>query len=186
MIGAFTGGLPQPIELGPNDNWEVGLCEISYPPNTVGTLKSVNVVGDTTALVYFDVISPKYVGKLLVRCLRTFIYRTMYGEHVFDYIYYLPVKEHTIKSIGIEILQLTGKRVEFKSSKTPTKIVLHFRRVSHGNKKASSSSQSYILSPWIPSCGNISIRQIAVRITVSDQYTLLHSSFSEATGSAAF
>jgi len=53
-IGAFTVELPQPIELGPKDNWEVGLCEISYPPNTVGTLKPLNVVGDTTALVYCD------------------------------------------------------------------------------------------------------------------------------------
>jgi len=90
-IGAFTVELPQPIELGPNDNWEVELCEISYPPNTVGTIKSVNFVGDTTALVYCDVISPQYVGKSLVRCLRTFIYPTIYGEHVYDYIYYVPV-----------------------------------------------------------------------------------------------
>ena len=58
--GAFTVELPQPIELGPNDNWEEGLCEISYPPNTVCTIKSVNVVGDTTALVYCHVISPQY------------------------------------------------------------------------------------------------------------------------------
>jgi len=129
-IGAFTVELPQPIELGPNDNWEVGLCEILYPPSAVGTLKPLNVVGDTTALVYCDLISPQYVGKSLVRCLRTFVYPTMYGEHAYDYIYYLRVEKHTIKSIRIEILQLTAKRVEFKSSKTPTKIVLHFRRVS--------------------------------------------------------
>jgi len=45
---------------------------------------------------------------------------------------------------------------------------------------------AYILYPWIPSCDAISIRQIAVRITVSDQDTLLHSPFSEATGSAVF
>jgi len=28
-IGAFTVEIPQPIELGPKDNSEVGLCEIS-------------------------------------------------------------------------------------------------------------------------------------------------------------
>jgi len=81
-IGAFTVELPRPKELGPNDKWEVGLCEISYPPNHVGTLKSVNVVGDTTVLVYTDVISPQYVGRVLVRCLRTFIYPTLHGEHI--------------------------------------------------------------------------------------------------------
>jgi len=96
-IGAFTVELPQPIELGPNDNWEVGLCENSYSPNIVGTLKSGKVVSGTTALVYCDVMSPQYVGKSLVRCLRTFIYPTMYGEHVYNYIYYFPVKKHTIK-----------------------------------------------------------------------------------------
>ena len=116
------------IEIGGNDNWEVGLCEISYSPNTVGTLKSLDVVGATTALVYCDVISPQYVGKSLIRCLRTFMYPTMYGEHVKDNIYYLPVEKHTIKNIRIETLQLTGKWNEFKNSKTLTKVVLHFRR----------------------------------------------------------
>ena len=129
-IGAFTVELPRPIELGPNDKWEVGLCEISYPPNQVGTLKSVNVVGDTTVLVYTDFISAQYVGKKLVRCLRTFIYPTINGEHIYSNIYYVPVEKHTIKNIRIEMLQLTGKRVEFKSSKSPAKVVLHFRRVS--------------------------------------------------------
>ena len=59
----------------------------------------------------------------------------MYGEHVYEYIYYLPVEKHTIKNIRIEILQLTGKRVKFKGSKTPTKIVLHFDVFRHCNKK---------------------------------------------------
>ena len=54
----------------------------------------------------------------------------MYAEHVYDYIYYLPVEKHTIKNMRIDILQLTVKGVEFKSSKKPTKIVLNYRRVS--------------------------------------------------------
>ena len=65
-IGAFTVELPQPIELGSNDNWEVGFCEISYPPNTIGTLKSVKYDGDTTALVYCDVISPSVCREILL------------------------------------------------------------------------------------------------------------------------
>jgi len=129
-ISAFTFEFPLSIEVGPNDKWEVGLCEISYPPNTVGTLKSVEVVGDTPILVYTDLISPQYVGKQLVRCLRTFIYRTLHGEHIYNNIYYLPAEKQTIKHIRIEILKITGSRVEFKSSKTPAKVVLHFRRVS--------------------------------------------------------
>jgi len=45
--------------------------------------------------------------------MRTFIYPALSGEHVFDNVYYLPVEKRTFKSIGIEILQLTGKPVEF-------------------------------------------------------------------------
>jgi len=61
-ISEFTVELPRPIELGTNDEWEVALCEISYPTNTVGTLISVEVVG-VSVLVYTDLISPQYVGK---------------------------------------------------------------------------------------------------------------------------
>ena len=62
-IGSFTVDLPRPIELGPNDKREVGLWEKSDPPNRVGTLQSVSVVGDPTILVYTDLISPQYVEK---------------------------------------------------------------------------------------------------------------------------
>jgi len=131
-IGAFTVDLPRPIELVPNDKWEVGLCEISYPPNTLGTLKSVTVVGDIQVLVYTYLISPQYVGKEFVRCLRTLIYPTLHGEHIYNNIYYLPIEKQTIKYIRIEILKITGSLFEIKSSKTPAKLVLHFRRVSAG------------------------------------------------------
>jgi hypothetical protein len=129
-IAAFTAELARPIELGYSDNWEVGICEFSYPPNSVGTFKHTTVVGDTTGLIYCDLVPPQYVGRALVRCMRTFIYPALSGEHVFDNVYYLPVEKRTFKSIRIEILQLTGKPVEFKSSTTPSNLVLHFRRVS--------------------------------------------------------
>ena len=131
-IARFTTELPRPIELGTSDRWEVGLCEFTYPPNNVGTFKQMLLVGDTTGLIYCDLISPQYVGNVLVRCLRTFIYPDYYARHIFDTVYYMPVEKRTIKNIRIEILQLTGKPVPFKSSKTPSMVVLHFRRVSVG------------------------------------------------------
>ena len=88
------------------------------------------VAGDTTGLIYCDLISPQYVGRALVRCMRTFVYSSLSGQHVFDNFYYLPVEKRTFKSIRIEILQLTGKPFEFKSSTTPSNLVLHFWRVS--------------------------------------------------------
>ena len=81
-IGAFTVELSRPIKLGPNDKWEVGLCDISYPPKTLGPLRSIEFVGDTPVLVFTDLISPQCLGKKLVRCLRTFIYPTLHGEHI--------------------------------------------------------------------------------------------------------
>ena len=128
-IAASTAELARPVELVYSDNWEMGVCEFSYPSNSVGTFKHTTVVGDTTGLIYCDLISPQHVGRALVRCMRTFIYPSLSGQHVFDNVYYLPV-EKRIKSIRIELLQLTGKPVEFRSSTTPSKVVLHFRRVS--------------------------------------------------------
>jgi len=75
-IARFTTELAQPIELGSSDRWEVGVCEFTYPPNNVGVFKPTLLVGDTTGLIYCDLISPQYVGNVLVRCLRTFIFRT--------------------------------------------------------------------------------------------------------------
>jgi len=129
-VAAFTADLARPIELGYSDNWEVGMCEFSYPPNSVGTFKHTTVIGDTTGLIFCDLIPSQYVGRALVRCMRTFIYSSLSGEHVFDNVCYLSVEKRTFKSIRIEILQLTGKPVEFKSSTTPSKLGLYFRRVS--------------------------------------------------------
>ena len=88
---AFTAELARPVKLGSYDKWEVGLCEFSYCPNSVSTFKNTTVVGDATGLMYCVLISPQYVGRSLVRCMRTFIYTSRSGQHVFDNIYYLPV-----------------------------------------------------------------------------------------------
>jgi len=56
-IAAFTAELARPVELGSSDNWEVGVCELYYPPNSVGTFKHTTVVGETTGLIYCDLLS---------------------------------------------------------------------------------------------------------------------------------
>jgi len=96
----------------------------------VSKFKHTTVVGDSRGLVYCDLISPQYVGRALVRCMKTFILPSLSGQHVFDNVYYLPVEKRKFKSIRIEILQLTGKPVVFKICTTPSKVVLHFRLVS--------------------------------------------------------
>jgi len=96
-IGAFKVELPRPIELVPKDKWQVGLCEISYPLNKLGTTKFVSVVGDTTTPVYCELISPQYVGKKLVRSQKMLIYPTLRAEHVYNNVYYLPVGNGRLK-----------------------------------------------------------------------------------------
>jgi len=130
MIARCTTELPRPIEFWSSDRWQVGVCEFAYPPNNVGVFKHTLLVGDTTGLIYCDLMSPQYVGNVMVRFLRTFIYPDFYAQHIFDNVYNMPVEKRTFKNIRIEILQLTGEPVPFKSSKTPSMVVLHFRRVS--------------------------------------------------------
>ena len=115
-IAPFTDELARVVELGFSDNWEMGVFDFSYPPNSVGTFKHKTVGGDTTGLIYCDLISPQYVGRALVRCMWTFICASLSGSHVFDNVYYLPVEKRKLQIIRIEIFQLTGKPVEFKSS----------------------------------------------------------------------
>ena len=120
----------------------------------MGAFKHTTVVVDTTGFIYLDLISPQYVGRALVRCMRTFIYPSLSGQHVFDNVYYLPVEKRTFKSIRRGTLQLTGKTFEFKCSTAPYKMVLYFRRVSTWEYKIdSSSSLPYVLYLWIHSPG---------------------------------
>jgi len=152
-IAAFTVKLARPVELGFSDIWEVGVCEFSYPPNSVGTFKHTTVVGDTTGLIYCDLISPQYVGRALVHFMRTFIHLSLSGQHMFN-VNYLPVETRTFKSIRIEILQLIVKPVESRTSTTPSKVV-------------SLSSFPYILCLWILSRGTNFTRRVTAAAAAS-------------------
>ena len=129
-LAAFTARLAQPIDLGSTDRWEVGVCEITCHPTNTGTFASVQVISANNALIYCDLISQQFVGSQYVRCLRTFIHPSTYCNNIFQNVYYVPVEKRRFQDIRIEILRLSGERVVFKASDVPTKIVLHFRRVS--------------------------------------------------------
>lgn len=135
-VAAFTAELARPITLPPNEKWEVGLCEFTCPPNQVGTFRISDVVGASVGVIYCDLITPQLVAGSLARALRTYIYPTKQCNYEFDRIYYLPVEKMSFSNVRIEILQLSGQRVPFKDSRTPSQLVLHFRRY----EEASSSS----------------------------------------------
>ncbi len=130
LPAAFTNLLEQPIDLGSSDRWEVEVCEVTCHPGKVGSFTAIEVVSGNNALIYCDFISQQFVAGQYVRYLRTFIHSTTYCNLIFENVYYMPVEKRCFQDIQIEILRLSGKRVAFKDSSGPTKIVLHFRRVS--------------------------------------------------------
>ena len=58
---SFTIELEQAIDLGPNDTWEEGLCEITYPPKFRGTVSPILIIGGTNVLIYCNLIRPEFV-----------------------------------------------------------------------------------------------------------------------------
>jgi hypothetical protein len=92
-LSDFKIQLAQPLDLGSAENLEVGLCEFSCPHPTTGRIKPVEVVGDTNALIYCDLITPQFVGNDYVRCLRTFIHPSQHCDHSFKTVYYVTVEK---------------------------------------------------------------------------------------------
>jgi hypothetical protein len=127
-IAAYTTRLAHPVQVGCTDDWEVGVCELSYPQPTTITVKPVVIVGETHGILYCDLIKPQLVGGSIARSMRTFIYPSIYCQHTFYNVYYLPVEKGTFQDKRIEILTTEGERVKIKDSTSPSKVVLHFRR----------------------------------------------------------
>jgi len=129
-LSEYTIQLVRRIDLGSTDNWEVGLCEFSCPPPLrSGNIKPIDVIGENNVMVYCDLITPQFVGDDYVRCLRTFIHPSKSCDYAFHNIYYVPVEKRTFQDISILIKDINGKHIAFRSGTTPTKVVLHFRRV---------------------------------------------------------
>ena len=102
-IAAFTVTLSRPIDLGgSNENWEVGVCEISCPPPNVSSGgKPVVFFVDINVLIYCNLISPQFVGDQTARVLRTFITKSQPCEYKFTELYYVPVEQRNFQDIRI-------------------------------------------------------------------------------------
>ena len=127
MTAAFTVKLSQLIDLGSNDNWEVGVCEISCPPPRKVTLKETTVVGETNFLLYCNLISPQFISDQTARVLGTFIFPSTSCQYNFTEVFYVPVEQRNFQDIQIEFLKLDGTRLKLKDSTKPSKMVLHLR-----------------------------------------------------------
>ena len=81
-------------------------------------------------MIYCDVLSPQFVGSYLVRCLWTYVYPSPERQQGrFENVYYVPAEKQNITNICIEILTLESERVIFEDSETPSRLVLHFRKI---------------------------------------------------------
>ena len=106
------------------------MCEFTCHAINTGTFASLQVISANNALIYCDLILQQFVSSQYLRYLRTFIHPKTSCNNIFENVYYMPFEKRRFQDIRIEILRLTGVRVVFKASDVPTKIVLHFRRVS--------------------------------------------------------
>ena len=122
----FTLKLSRPADLGKYPNWEVGVCAVSC--SSPASLNTVDITPYADhAMIYCNLISPKFVGDSTLRCMRTFP-TASFRHHEFRNVHYVPVEQRKFQSIRVEFLTLEGLHVPFKDSMTPTKLVLHFRK----------------------------------------------------------
>ena len=87
-----------------------------------------DVVSSINVLIYCDLITPQFVGSDNVRLLRTIIFPTQLGNHLFQNVY-LTVEKTIFQDIRIELRVLDVEHAAFENSVIPTKVVLHFRRL---------------------------------------------------------
>ena len=117
-IASFIVQLAHEIDLR-TDRWEVAICEFSCPPPCVGNIKLHVVLGDTNALIYCDLITPRFVNQLNVRCLRTFIHTTASCNQVFENLYYIWVEKQKFRDITMQVFDIVGNPIALKISMTP-------------------------------------------------------------------
>lgn len=124
-LSSFTNHLARPIDLS-TDDWYVGLVEIECNQATAGD-KSIQL-----ACVYSDFIKPQFIGNTLTRYLRILpMLNITRAQQSFRFkpIQYCPIDQKYLESISILIADLEGQNIKFKSSETPTYVLLHFKRM---------------------------------------------------------
>lgn len=127
-LPSFQVQLAQSIKLE-RDQWEVGLCEISYSKGAVSTANETkNPGGKELVFVYCDIIKPQLIGDAYVKCLRIIQFPEKTAYHNFQTIYYLPVEKTEFQVISVEITTKTGELAKLTASKKPTMLVLHFKK----------------------------------------------------------
>ena len=120
--------LSRPIDLGTYPNWEVGVCELSCsspPPESLNTVDVTPCVYHT--MIYYNLISPKFVGDTTDRFMRTFPTASC-RHHEFRNVHYGLLEQRQFQSIRVEFLTLEGLHVPFDDNTTTPNVVLYFNK----------------------------------------------------------
>jgi len=129
----FTVKLSRFIDLGTTLNWKVGFCGAlgsSLP------LESVNTVDVTLcafhAMIYYNLISPQFVGDSTVRFIWTFPTASC-RHHEFSNVHYVTVEQRQFQFMRVEFLTLEGLHVHLEDSTTTKMLCFIFASISNGN-----------------------------------------------------
>ena len=101
------------------------------------------IIGNNKDLIYSNFIQPQFVGNKLIRCLRTFISPSVYCQHNFENIYYIPVQKRHIQHIRIEVKNLKDQPITLKDVTVPTKFYFIFGVFQHGKTYKNTSSPHF-------------------------------------------
>jgi len=121
----FTVKLAHPIDLSSTSNGKFVISEITC---------SMSLERANPVIIYCNLICLHIVGYSTVRRMRTFrLQQSAKGNHEFQNVQYVPVEQRRCQDIRIEFLTSEGPHIRFTKSRTPTKLVLHFRKNYHCN-----------------------------------------------------
>jgi hypothetical protein len=125
---SFTNKLSHRIELDTlRSKYEVGLNDICFPfPIQQNNICSLYVM--------CDLCEDQFVGSYKIPLLRNVHfdkdqkYGGAYVSREFDNVYYIPVKKSFFDSIEIQILDESGKKINFTSGKVTARIYVRKHR----------------------------------------------------------
>lgn len=116
----FQNYLNHPLNL--EGEWHVGIVDFYH--------NSINVSGITTDMLFIhcDIVSEQMIADQHARVIRSFPIQTIEEYIQFSNIQYIPLAIRYIDSLSFILTNLDNKQPDFKASKVPTMICLHFKR----------------------------------------------------------
>ena len=118
----FLITLPTPLYIDREDNWEIGLCDMSIEDS-----KRQQVSKAERIVVYCNLVETSYISDSLQPVLRSVQFRGVKNTvKEFDHVYYIGLTHEMVDSVHI-YLRLSDDTIPSLNAGT-TKCTLHLRR----------------------------------------------------------